>query len=216
MSESEAKVLFIQSCPTPCDPMNCSPQGSSVHGILQARILERVAISFSRGSSPPRDQTWVSYLAGKFFTIWATREGCLQKHKIGKHWMDEPIGEINSKSSWSWRWSSTPDLSSLIKHECYRGSRPLGTDWEGSVNKGQQRPWWVHSEWDGDGRGDRAWHSTCLESSTFWGSALARGAATWLRNLIISYGSPLVSRLRQRNWIGVREGFWAMTKNTPT
>ena len=134
----------------------------------------------------------------------------------GKHWMGEPIGEINSKSSWSWRWSSAPDFSSLIKFECYRGSRPLGTHWEGSVNKGQQRPWWVHSEWDGDGRGDRAWHSTCLESSTFWGSALARGAATWLRNLIISYVSPLVSRLRQRNWIGVREGFWAMTKNTPT
>ena len=50
-------VLVAQSCPTLCDPMDCSPLGSSVHEIFQARILEGVAISFSRGSSQPRDQT---------------------------------------------------------------------------------------------------------------------------------------------------------------
>ena len=50
-------MLITQSCPTLCDPMNCSPPGSSVHGILQVRILEQVAIPFSRGSSQPRDQT---------------------------------------------------------------------------------------------------------------------------------------------------------------
>ena len=60
-------VLFAQSCPTLCDPMDCSLPGSSVHGILQARILEWVAISFSRGSSQPRDQTRVSCIAGRFF-----------------------------------------------------------------------------------------------------------------------------------------------------
>ena len=48
--------------------MVCSPPGSSVHGILQARILERVATPFSREFSPLRDQTWVSYIAGRFFT----------------------------------------------------------------------------------------------------------------------------------------------------
>ena len=48
--------------------MDCSPAGSSAHGNFQARILERAAISFSRGSSPPRDQTWVSCIAGRFFT----------------------------------------------------------------------------------------------------------------------------------------------------
>ena len=47
----KVKVLVAQSCPTLCHPMDCSPPGSSVHGILQARILEWVAISFSRGSS---------------------------------------------------------------------------------------------------------------------------------------------------------------------
>ena len=51
-----------QSCPTLCDPVDCSPPGSTVHGILQARILEWVAISFSMGSSQPRDRTWVSLL----------------------------------------------------------------------------------------------------------------------------------------------------------
>ena len=47
--------VLTQSCPTLCDPLDCSPPGSSVHGTLQARILERVAIPFSRGSSQPRD-----------------------------------------------------------------------------------------------------------------------------------------------------------------
>ena len=63
-----------QSYPILCDPLECSPQGSSVHGSFQARVLEWVAISFSRGSSKPRDQTRVSHIAGRCFTIWATRE----------------------------------------------------------------------------------------------------------------------------------------------
>ena len=65
-----------QSCPTLWDPMDCSLPGSSVPGILQAGILEWVAISFSRRSSQPRDRTWVSHIAGRRFTIWATREVC--------------------------------------------------------------------------------------------------------------------------------------------
>ena len=69
--KSEMKVS--QSCPTLWEPVDCSPPGSSVHGILQA-ILEWVAIPFSRGSSWPRDWTWVSWIASRFFTIWATKE----------------------------------------------------------------------------------------------------------------------------------------------
>ena len=67
-------VLVGQSCPTLCDPMYCSPPGSSVYGIFQARILEWVAISFSRGSSQPRNWTQVSCIAGRFFTLWGTGE----------------------------------------------------------------------------------------------------------------------------------------------
>ena len=63
-----------QSCPTLCNPMNCSLPGSSVHGIFQARTLEWVAISFSRGSSWPRSQNQVSHIVGRHFTVLATRE----------------------------------------------------------------------------------------------------------------------------------------------
>ena len=66
-------TLVAQSCLTLCDPMNCGLPGSSVHGMLQARILGWVAISFSRGSSRPRDGIQVSRIASKLFTIWATR-----------------------------------------------------------------------------------------------------------------------------------------------
>ena len=63
------KVLVAQLCLTLCESMDYSPPGFSVHGILQTRILEWVAISFSRGSSRPGDWTRVSCIAGKFFTI---------------------------------------------------------------------------------------------------------------------------------------------------
>ena len=59
--------LVAESCPTLCDPTDCSPPDSSVHGILQARILEWVAMSFSRGSSKPRDQTQDPYIASRLF-----------------------------------------------------------------------------------------------------------------------------------------------------
>jgi len=62
-------MKVTQSCPTLWDPIDYT-----VHGILQARILEWVAFPFSRGSSKPRDRTQVSYIAGGFFTCWATRE----------------------------------------------------------------------------------------------------------------------------------------------
>ena len=69
--QEEVKSL---SCVWLCNPTDCSLPGSSVRGIFQARILEGVAVSFSRGSSQPRDQTQVSCIAGRFFTIWDTRE----------------------------------------------------------------------------------------------------------------------------------------------
>ena len=65
-------MLSAQSCPTLWDPMSCSPPASSVHGISQARILQWVAVSFSRGSSWSRDWTQVSCIAGGFFTVWTT------------------------------------------------------------------------------------------------------------------------------------------------
>ena len=69
LEAGKVKVLVSQPCPTLYNPMGCSPPGSPVHEILQARILEGVAIPFSRGSSQPRDQTRISSIAGRFFTI---------------------------------------------------------------------------------------------------------------------------------------------------
>ena len=77
----EVKVKVAQSCPALCDPMD-----STVHGILQARILDWVAFPFTRGSSQPRDQTQVSRIAGRFFTSWATREAQTFEKKITKLW----------------------------------------------------------------------------------------------------------------------------------
>ena len=68
-------VCVAQLCLTLCDPMDCRLSGSSVHEILQARILEWVAIPFSSRCSWPRDWIWISFIVGKFFTIWATKEG---------------------------------------------------------------------------------------------------------------------------------------------
>ena len=68
MSELVSEQL-TQSCPTLYDPMDCSLPGSSVHGILQARVLEWVAVSFSRGSSQPRDRTRVSCIPGRCYNF---------------------------------------------------------------------------------------------------------------------------------------------------
>ena len=68
------KSKVAQSCPTLCSPTDYSLPCFSVHGIFQARVLEWVAISFSRGSSRPRDRTRVFRIAGRRFTIWATKE----------------------------------------------------------------------------------------------------------------------------------------------
>ena len=73
LKEVKKESEVVQSCPALCDPMDCSLTGFSIREIFQARILEWVAISFSRGSSQPRDWTLVSHTAGRLFTIWATR-----------------------------------------------------------------------------------------------------------------------------------------------
>ena len=70
----KSETWVAQSCPTLCNPVDYRLPGSSIHVIFQARILEWVAISFSRGSSWPRDQTQISHIVGRPFTAWATRE----------------------------------------------------------------------------------------------------------------------------------------------
>ena len=138
----EEKV--VQSCLTLWDPMNCSRQGSSVRGILQARMLEWVAIPFSRGSSWPRNWTWVSCIAGKFFTIWATREA------------NNIVYLILNKKSW------------LIGKD-YDAGRDWGQEEKGTTE--DEMVGWHHwldgreSEWT-PGAGDRQGGLACCDS---WG-----------------------------------------------
>ena len=80
---------LAQSCPSLCHPMDCGLPGSSIHGVLQASVLEWVAIAFSRGSSWPRDWTQVSHIAGKRFTLWANRETRKKKIKTNNSEYEE-------------------------------------------------------------------------------------------------------------------------------
>ena len=87
-----------QSCLTLCHPVDCSLAGSSLHGILQARVLEWVAISFSRVSSQPRDQTRVSCIVGRCFNLWATREAM----------QDTRVQSLGWEIPWRRQWQPTP------------------------------------------------------------------------------------------------------------
>ena len=113
-SESESESEVTQSCPTLCDPVAHSLQGFSVHGIFQARVLEWVAIFFSRGFSWPRDQSQDSCIAGRCFYPWATREA---------PW-EVLHGTSHQFITWSFclQWWSTvvPQLSFSLHHlECW-------------------------------------------------------------------------------------------------
>ena len=100
--------LVAKSYSTHCIPMDCSPPGSSVRGIFQARILEWVAISFSRGLTQPRDQTCVSCTGRQMLYHWATREAC-------------EGGEVGTTSMGSWKW---PYLSTLNSFSPILGAPP--------------------------------------------------------------------------------------------
>ena len=109
IKESWSEVT--QSCLTLCDPVDCSLPGSSVHGIFQAIVLEWIAISFSRGSTQPRDWTRVSRIVDRCFTVWATRE--VRKERwVLKNWSFE---------LWCWRrvlrvpWIARRSNQSILK-----------------------------------------------------------------------------------------------------
>ena len=108
--ERKKESEVAQLCPTLCDPMDCSLSGFSVHGIFQARVLEWIAISFSRGSSWPRNRTQVSRIAGRRFTIWATMGAPGDYHTKwsksdkDKYYMISLIGRIWRGRTW-YKWS---------------------------------------------------------------------------------------------------------------
>ena len=142
--------LVVKSCPTLWDSMDYSPPGSSVHGLLQARILEWVAIPFSRGFSRPRDQTrisWDSCTAGRFFTIWTRYVKCCRVKQGLPWWLrgqsvclqcrrptfDPWVGKI----PWRRKWQPTPVFlpgevhgqRSLVGHSPWGHKELDSTEW---------------------------------------------------------------------------------------
>ena len=104
LAAAAAAAKSLQSCLTLCNPIDSSPPGSPIPGILQATVLEWVTISFSRGSSQPRDRIHVSHIAGEFFTSWAIRESSSGQPFLG------------SRSIW--KLLSQIDIISKRKTEC--------------------------------------------------------------------------------------------------
>ena len=108
--------------------MDSSPQGSTVHGILQARIIKRVAIPFSRGSSQPRDGTWVSCIAGRFFTISMYKYYRLFVCGLLEIVSDKAMAPHSSTLAWKIPWTEEPDrLQSM-------GSLRVRHNWETSLS----------------------------------------------------------------------------------
>ena len=116
-----------------CYPMEYSPPGSSVHGIFQARILEWVAISFSRGSSQPRDRTQLFHIAGRCLNLWATREA-------------QEIGQRKTNTIWSLLHMKSKNQL-IQKKSKFRYREQTGGCQRLRVGDGGSRLWgkWVYS-----------------------------------------------------------------------
>ena len=108
---TERVSLVTESCLILCDSMGCSPPGSSVHGILQARVLECIAIPISSGSPQPRNPIQVSYVVGRFLTTWSTMEAHGLKSKTQN---SSKFFSSSSLSSHPWEFHPDPWLSSFV------------------------------------------------------------------------------------------------------
>ena len=165
-------ALAAQLCPTLCDHMDCSLPGSSVHGTLQARILEWVFIPFSRGSSWPRDRTQVSCITDRFFTVWATREALKNRFRCFRPLWTIKKAEhqrFDAFELWCWRrllrvpWTARRSNQSILKEinpELERLRLKLKLQYFGHL---MQRPNSLEKtlmleKTEGKRRGDRGWH----------------------------------------------------------
>ena len=143
------------SCVWLCDPMDCNLPGSSIHGILQARILGWVAICFSRGSSWSRGWTWIPCIMGRLFMAWATRQSTLGKVKnsrkgvtvwsVVKHcgdqpdWIEGPLNVAGNRDTSSYSsLKSISSITSLVIPSCFL---------QMELSKHLYKPLWVPCIW---------------------------------------------------------------------
>ena len=141
--------------------MDCSPPGSSVHGILQTRILQWAAMPSSRGSSQPRDQTQVSHTTGEFFTVSATREA-LFPNKGGLITMSI-LKEFSPAVHWKdccWSWNSNTLATSC--EELTHWKRPWCWEGLGAGGEGDDRGW------DGWMASPTRWAWVWVNSRSWW------------------------------------------------
>ena len=164
-------------CLTLCDPMDWSLPGSSIQRIFQARVLDWVAISFSRGSSQPRDQTQVSRIVGRCLTVWATRED-------GRR--------IDAFELWCWRrllrvpWTARRSNQSILK-EITPGCS--WKDWCWSLNSNTLATWckelthlkrlWCWERLKAGGEGDNRGRDCWMASPTQWMRVWVNSRSWW-------------------------------------
>ena len=129
-------VLVAQLCLTFCNPTDCSPPDSSVYGILQAKVLEWIAIPFTRGSSRPRYETLVSFIAGRFFTIWVTGKSLVTRDKDWLFTSQQGAGY----ECLSW----TPPVSYLRRlTDCKAPAWSFQYDWQIKLYILRHTMWWL-------------------------------------------------------------------------
>ena len=196
----------MQSCLTLCDPRDCSLPGSSVHGILQARILEWVAISFSRGSSWTSDRTQVSFIAGRFFTIWAMEcftlieeinticEGvhlCFRFYPILVFFLVKEMETHSSTLAWRILW--TEELSRLQS----MGSLRVGHYWVtllSCIGEGNGNPL-PCSCLENPRDGGAWWAATYgVTQSRVWLKRLSSSSSLFLLGTWVFFGNPSVHK----------------------
>ena len=155
--------LVAQSCPTLCNPMNCSLPSSSVHGIFQARILEWGAISFSRGSSRPRDRTHIFCIGRRSLYHWANREAhlCWYLAEFENKDIDQKMKHASARGTAS-AWGKLPALYTVpfFRKPQYTRIYPqmlfwstrnyIGRSWKGPLRTSREgKAWglWFLSQW---------------------------------------------------------------------
>ena len=174
------KGLVTQQCLTLCDPMDCSLPVFSIQRILQARMLEWVAVPFSRGSSQPRDRTWVSCIAGRFFTIWASRVDPFLLWREKQTVMQQPTGsQEKSGPNWASVDALTPSLGLKLQRE------PPGASVTSHCGLDTGQPDSQHTLVVQEGGTGAGFPTLCLSSELFW---VLRGPSNiWLKLSSLSY-----------------------------